>query len=806
VFLCGVALAGCAPGPLPSGPAGPKGGGGPRAKAEREPFGYTAAFDEEVRRIGQISPEEFARRFAPKAEYLARPTWDPTTARYWDRVQADPKKVPASTTHPSWGPPFDFRLNAQEVTLLRQNGFVVCERLGDQSCSDLFYRVYSRDLPVFVSADAVLHAWHRSYDALLEETEALYLARSLDEILGGMAGALPAARGDYGDGPLAAGVRDADYFLAVARSLLAGKPVAGSLGQDERVARTVAACDAEQLLERFVLFGRERTVDFSQFKPRGHYTRSEQLKRYFRAMMWCGRIDLRVAGTDPRQASPRELAGAIVLHDLLRRSGQFERWRQFDHVLETFVGRPDSMTFAHLGGLLEASGIRTPADVKDPAALETLQAAILAGKLGMQDIRGHVYYSPPFGPGKAQLPRSFTVIGQRFVVDSWALAKVVYDDVIWDDEKVKRRVPSGLDVAFAALGNDQVVPELTARMTNADGRRFRDGLNYQHNLAAVRRVIDGQDPAAWDTDLYTNWLACLRELSRPTTAAAYPEAMRTRGWALKTVNTQLASWAQLRHDTVLYAKQSYTGTPACSYPAGFVEPLPHFWDRFRKMAARAADLIAQTPYPDYTEEKRVFEGFKDGTERWRTEPVKRSGKELNDRQAAFLRNFAAQLAVLAEISRKEQAQQELTAEETRFLNEVVQLAKHGSGQALHGGWYPGLFYRDRFDAAKWDALLADVHTDPPDDLDRDPGCVLHEGVGNVDLLVIAVDSGTDRMVYLGPVLSHYEFEMQGTARRSDQEWQQILKDGKEPPRPEWTKGYLAPGRNEAARHYFSGGE
>src|SRR5262249_46385749 len=148
------------------------------------------------------------------------------------------------------------------------------------------------------------------------------------------------------------------------------------------------------------------------------------------------------------------------------------------------------------------------------------------------------------------------------------------------------------------------------------------------------------------------------ELSRPTTGAAYPEAMRTREWALKTVNTQLASWAQLRHDTVLYAKQSYTGVPACSYPAGFVEPLPQFWERFRTMAARAADLVSQTSYPDYTEEKQGFKGLKDGTERSRTELVKRSGKQLNDRQAAFLRNFAAQLAVLAEISRKELDRQE----------------------------------------------------------------------------------------------------------------------------------------------------
>ena len=32
------------------------------------------------------------------------------------------------------------------------------------------------------------------------------------------------------------------------------------------------------------------TEDYSQYVPRGHYTRSEALEKYFKAMMWYGRI------------------------------------------------------------------------------------------------------------------------------------------------------------------------------------------------------------------------------------------------------------------------------------------------------------------------------------------------------------------------------------------------------------------------------------------------------------------------------------------------------------------------------------
>ena len=42
-------------------------------------------------------------------------------------------------------------------------------------------------------------------------------------------------------------------------------------------------------------------------------------------------------------------------------------------------------------------------------------------------------------------------------------------------------------------------------------------------------------------------------------------------------------WTQLRHDTILYIKQSMTGVPSCSYPAGYVEPVPLFWERLDVM-------------------------------------------------------------------------------------------------------------------------------------------------------------------------------------------------------------------------------
>ncbi len=434
-------------------------------------FGYAAAFDEELKQIGQISSQDFAQRYASNAQYLPRINWDPTTAKFWDKFNL----APEGSNDSAIGSTVGFRLNSEELTVFKQNGFVVSERLSGPSFASLFYSIYSGDLPVFVSSDALLHAWHRSYDAMLEELEENYLARSLDEILKGMAETIPQAHNQYGNGVLGSSIIDADYFLAVARSLLAGKAVKTYLNQDTRVAQTLTAIEGQQLQE-FNLFGRQREMDFSQFKARGHYEKSEALKKYFQGMMWCGRVDLGIAG-NPKEASERELGAAIILNNLLQQSGKFEQWQQFDKLIQTFVGRTDSMTFAQLGNLLEQVKIKSPADIKNLGMLKQLQADILASKLGLQNIRSDAYISP-LGPEKIQLPRSFTVLGQKFVLDSWVTSKVVFDEIFWDGEKVQRRVPTSLDIAFAAFGNNQVVPDLVARMTNTKGRQFRDGLNY----------------------------------------------------------------------------------------------------------------------------------------------------------------------------------------------------------------------------------------------------------------------------------------------------------------------------------------
>jgi hypothetical protein len=778
------------------------------AEGGAEVFGYNARFSTELDRLMLLPLEDFATN-GTSVGYLPRLTWDPTSAQYWHFFSS------TNMYYAVYGGSFDgtniaynFRLDPQELSLFETNGFVVSERLGSVTFGDAYYRIFNADLPVFITADSILHSWHRSYQSILEELEMLRASFLLERVVSNMSRVLPGIAQVYGTGALSNSILDADYYLTVARGLWATQFVPSALGNpviDLQVQGTLE--DVRALaLKNVEIFGSNRWVDFSQFKVRGHYDSTEHMRRYFRTMMWCGRTDLRFATYAPNfEDDVRQLGTAVVLHQLLKLSGAFYDWQALEEITRIFVGTTDSMTFAQLGDVLAAAGIESLADVPDRESLVNLQTRLLTGELGRQNVHSDYFYSP-LGPEQVRLPRSFTVCGQKFTFDSWAMSQVVFDRILWEpndgitiiDGKVIRRKPSCLDVAYSVFGNDAVVPEIVERIQDQNGVPFRDGRPYHHNLLAVRKTFDALQPGAWHENIYTAWLAAIRALSEPTTGPQFPEAMRTRAWAMKSLNTQLASWTQLRHDTVLYAKQSYTEPLLCSYPAGFVEPLPRFWQKMKDLADLSYETLSNLVGQGSVDVAIPYPGG--------SYSMSFDLAQIKARQLGFLNFFSQQMLTLKGISEKELGQQPLSDAETNFLKDVVERDIDYLGVRRWNGWYPQLNYTNAVgqivgspQASQapgcdiWDALATDVHTDLPDAVVADPGAIIHEGVGNVHMMLIAVDNGPDRMVYAGPVLSHYEFERPMNARLSDEEWKGEIRAGSKPPSPKWTESYLVPG-------------
>ena len=90
-------------------------------------------------------------------------------------------------------------------------------------------------------------------------------------------------------------------------------------------------------------------------------------------------------------------------------------------------------------------------------------------------------------------------------------------------------------------------------------------------------------------------------------------------------------------------------------------------------------------------------------------------------------------------------------------------------------------------SAEWDPTVVDVHTDP------NKGEVLEEGVGACNLLAVAIDNEDDRMIYVGPAYTYFEFRHPAEKRLTDMEWAMMLSNREQkPPRPSWTASFCPP--------------
>ena len=651
-----------------------------------------------------------------------------------------------------------YHLTTAERTLLSGHGFMVTERLTRPSFGAAYLDIYHADLPVFVSADAILHAYHMSYDAILMDVELQVLVPALDSLLQRVSEAVPGLAAHHAATPGMQGpLEDLDLYLTVARTLLGRTVVPYFTANVPRVAAIRSAVLAE-LPASIELFGTTpRTIDFSQFTPRGHYTEDPRLRTYFQAMIWIGRTEFYVEA--PQGALPppttrdiqRQTIAAVLLNGALTAPAAQVMLDRIESTLRAFAGDQDNITPAQLAGYCTDVALTSPEALTDSAAWRTFQRGLLQRSFACQRINSQILWSDPMSPDTIRPAASYLMLGQRFVVDSYITGNVVYDHIAYQGVKVTRMLPSALDVLFA-LGNDAAGKLLGGEL---------DRYHYASNLASLRYLIDGYEPAYWDSSLYTGWLKAIRSLAPPKDRSSFPPFMQTAAWWQKGMNTQLASWAQLRHDNLLYAKQSYSGGPTCSYPESYVEPVPAFYAAMRALAHQGAGrfatglLAAKLP-----------------------------------RVSSFFTRMVTTMDTLEAVAVKELAGTSRSDAEQSFLHRMIYQTILGCAPAADG-WYARLYYGGEEALSTTDMVVADVHTAPADEAGALVGWVKHAGTGPVNLgvLVAPCSDGTP-MTFVGPMASYYEHTTLGFKRLTDEEWsaQTVATTAMRPP---WVNLYLA---------------
>ncbi|HRI64902.1 MAG TPA: DUF3160 domain-containing protein [Polyangium sp.] len=695
----------------------------------------------------------------PKRTYRPKLDFDPSKIAHYDTVSKA------------------LQLTDTEKASIQKNGFVSVDFRQRLSMAVAYYAIYTADLPVFVTTDSIAHALHRSFDEMLKALEEQIFSQTLAVVLTGTREQLQKEAAKITDPTLNANLRDVDLYLSVALDLLQNTPAApneegnaqvkpppivSQFGQEALVKTIVERIHDASAIEALPVYGGQRKIDYTQFKPRGHYAESDALKRYFRAMMWLGRSDTGwfLLPVDPQSGLqidvPRERRNAAMMSYLMDKSGHVPRLETMSKVIDFLVGPNDSLTIDTMRTLFPRVQLQSLSDLVNPAVGQRLEQSVRELHLGSQRIRSQALYSDPHAQDQVESPALFQVFGQRFVVDSFVMSNVVFDSIVFEGRKQERNIPQGLDIV-AALGNDEAV-----RLLEPELKKW----NYGTNLMAARAVVESYAPAKWNESVYNVWLDALRTLDDDFPAgSAAPQLMQTQAWQHKQLQTQLASWAELRHDTILYAKQSYGAVTACEYPTGYVEPYPQFFKRLEFLALETVRLL-------------------------KTIDVSNSDPNLAPQHAAlrqlfvdFWTNFATVVHQLQTLAQKELDAQPFTPDEIAFIKKTIDIRGGGSGPPHYDGWYPQLIFGSK--PAAWKPTIADVHTG----FEQEVAKVVEVGVGDVTLLVAAVDNQGDRMVYVGPMSSYYEFTQTADKRMTDEEWGTRISDGQVPARPAWTSSF-----------------
>ena len=632
----------------------------------------------------------------------------------------------------------DFYFSNEAMAKLQQNQFVVSKSSGFSE----FYELYEDNAywmtPSFVTVDSLMHTYHLYFTVLMKKTEKTFAAPKLQELSRAM---LERSRAQYetlkGTEWESAALRNVIFFtvgLKLQDPNVEADPAAAELVQKELdkiyAAEGLADCGLFGPNDAFIE-GKYKE-DYSQYKPRGNYEGDPVLEAYFRAMMWYGRISF--------LANDEDSTRSALLITLALDGDRVHTWEEIYQVTAYFAGASDDCIYYEYAEAARDAyhdGLKTAELVGNAAEFKAFRKKV-------EDLEPPRINSLPKHKGaeKDESGKCFRFMGQRYNIDG-----EIYERLT---EFPERRQPDALDVPNA-LGSPAAEKILQEKGDMAIPI-------YKKELPLVRDVLKNAGSELWYASLYSGWLNTLTPLLSPR-GAGYPVFMQNEEWLKKTLETYESSYTELKHDTVLYAKQVFVaegdGEPDNKDDRGYVEPEPEVYARFAALS----------------------EDTKNGLDKFGM---------LDQENREMLDGLTALAVQLRGISEKELRNEILSDEEydlIRYYGRIIEQYWEAYKNDLYAS---GLDYRSQLNAA----LVTDIASG--DDW------VLEIGTGLAqDIYVIAPVAGQLKIVN-GSVYSFYQFTTKGE-RLTDSEWCEL--NGFRPgpndrtpdpvPKPAWTMSYRA---------------
>ena len=626
------------------------------------------------------------------------------------------------------------QITPDQERLLSQNGFVVLRVNNFGTLGDFYDYAYENGKPILITTDAVLHTYHVLFDETLKQIETDELASELNSTINALLALAQGENQSMAGTPLEKAAKLNLMYLEVAHALM----------QPSFTPTTVEAQQELQLISNHnqmagsPIFG--YVEDYTQYVPRGHYTESDQLKAYFKTMMWLGRMRFGLI-TDSGAVDVEQTRAALLFTGMVTGNESiYNVWQRIYVVTEFFVGVSDDLTFGDYLSVLSQEGITTAAQLLDESTVVSIAKELL-NRNTAKIVGTYAGVNPDFIAQQEQLQAALNetaglrFMGQRFIPDSYMFQQLVYPQV--GGLQVPRLFPKGLDVP-AVLGSS-----LAREILNKTETVYKNYMRQIENLGAGFGTLNF---ANWTQDLYWSWLYTANTtLTATPSSIKYPTFMTMSAWGYEKLQTFEGTWTELRHDTILYSKESYTmhpdfvGPPPPPPPPAYVEPYP---ETYRNMIG----LVNMT-----------MNGL-------------RQLGLLSSQTNASLTSFMGASELFLNASTIELEGEALDG---NLQNQIRQAAK---GISAVGSSDAGQSQKA--------LMVADLHTDP------NTRNVLEEGLGNFNVLVVLyADANGTLYAAAGPVFNYYEFTVPMSNRLTDEAWRAMLANGQTPETPEWTKNF-----------------
>jgi len=688
--------------------------------------------------------------WADESDFIALASYVP------DNTKADRALIPSTRRLNVWGEEERKieRLPKEFINSLEKRGFLIDDKpllpkysVSIDDMADLYSGTgeYEAD---FITADIFLHSYHLLFDQMLQKFERTFMTPKLAENLYEALGFLTIIARRHIDANVEYARQGFDTvcdILSVANALLLGAP--GSFELSPGAKAEVSKIMAASAIEDSEITGQK--IDYTMFKPRGHYTISPELERYFRAQSYLGLAELPLFDGDGVPIMKNIAAAAII--SMILGSDLTETWGKYEDSIDFLVGAPNAGD-----PKLYRKIVRNNLGEGGRDSWQRLNNETVMAKLA-RDIRSNV--PGPKIQSVVSIDKAdsnfedrypvFRISPKRFTYDAYIMNMLTSPRVGTDDNP--RNLPKGTDV-MAVFGS---------LVANALSKSDFDKVNYEKNLMKLKGEV--AEYLANEKTVYTDWLKAF--------CAGFEDSgsdqffYRSEGWQWKKLATYLASWAELKRDTNLYAEQSmaemgaggdwYAGRFDPPRPRGYVEPSPQFFTAMLNATNSLMAFITEYGVEDNDDEDEV---------------------PYSERLA----RFSEMLTSMRDIARKQVANETLSPEEydtikktARAFDENLLFPIRNAGFAMDDGEQRKM------------AVVADVATD------GFSGRVLEAGVGVPRAIyVFANDKSGGARVTKGYVFSYYEFEYPMSKRMTDKEWRAIVYDPEradelEKFRPDW---------------------